>query len=366
MGCRPGQVGGPARPKEPTPAYVDLSRIVPLHPAIREYRSLVEAHRTPRRTGETADAAGTAFDAPPEARLPAPRPPASAPPPYLGIDTRRTNAELTEEGTVRRLAEPDRAEEAYEATLRRLRKEYAELRQPAEVRDPSEDLRRGSEQAEREKRLTEHLAGLRERPEDRFFYSSAQLRRRRELYAAVQAELQELRAAQVDRLKQALELPRRTVVPVPERRLREAQVERDRERARARRALELREREERQAAAQIRLPAPIPAETPPIEGAPDPEVAAVRAEIARLVGRPEPGRKGAGGPPPPSGSPRAASAAARSLYRAMLEDVKAAAVRAGMERGYAVQFVPGCAPDRTRELLGIVRRELGGREWGVR
>jgi len=326
-----------------------------LHPAAAQLHALeAEAKAQPRPArGATK---GPAWETPPAEALPVPAAPETAAPADREPDGARTQAEIRESFALRRRAEPDRAQEGFEARIAELRRTYAAMRQTIETHDPAQDLQAATRQAEREQTLSAQLQALRERPEDRFFYTPAQLRRRRELYAVAEQELQELRQAGIQRLRQALQPPRQITVPVPENRIREVEAERDQAQAHARELLQAMEREQLSAAARVQLPAanvniPAPAAIPP-----DPEVEAGRQKISERVEHPSAPAAAAPSPAAPKALPAAESA--RILRASMIDDLRAAAMAAGRDRGYAVVFTRSGAADRTGELMPEVRRAL--------
>lgn len=340
----------------PQPAYVDVNRYLELHPAAPQLHALEAEAKVQPGPSSRAAKDGPAWETPPAEALPVPAAPEAVAPVDREPDVARTQAEIRESYALRRQAEPDRAQESFEAKIAELRRKYAAMRQTVETHDPAQDLQAATRQAEREQTLTAQLQALRERPEDRFFYTPAQLRRRRELYAVAEQELQDLRQAGIQRLRQALQPPRQITVPVPEHLIREAEAERDQAKAHARELLRAMEREQLSAAAHVQLPAanvdvPAPGAIPP-----DPEVEAERQKMSERMEHPT---VPAAAPPLPAGQKALpVGESARILRASIIDDLKAAATAAGRDRGYAVVFTSRGATDRTRELMPEVRRAL--------
>lgn len=341
--------------QSPQPAYVDVSRLLELHPAAAQLHAL-EAEAQARPAGPRGATNGPAWETPPAEALSVPAAPEATHPANREPDAARTQAEIRESFALRRRAEPDPAQDAFEAKVAELRRRYAAMRQAIETHDPAQDLKAATLQAEREQTLSAQLQALRERPEDRFFYTPTQLRRRRELYAVAEQELQELRQAGIQRLRQALEPPRQVTVPVPENLIREAEAERDRAKARARELLRDMEREQLAAAARVQLPAANVDVPPPPATPPDPEIDAERQKLSERVEHPA----APAAAPPAQPGPKAlpAAEAARVLRTSIIDDLKAAATAAGRDHGYAVVFTARGAADRTGELMPDVRRAL--------
>jgi hypothetical protein len=291
-------------------------------------------------------------------------PPPVEPPAPAAPDLEAARREVREEFAIRRLAQPDRAQEDYERELAALRRRARQIRRETMPDRSAEDLERALRHAEEYARLRDRLFELREIPgvDYRLFYPPEQLRRRRELYRQTELEIEALRRQKLEHLRRAVRrpIPRRrpsaAAIP-PERAAELAALEERRKEFQARAEAELSrmETEALERVSSVRPPAPPDPEPPPaLEGE---EGGAGRVRLAEASARAAAAPAGARGP-----ALRAAIDELRrrreQLHRAILEDVKAAAAAAGRERSIALTFKPGAAPDRTADLTPDVRRIL--------
>lgn len=362
----------PARsiPPEPTPGYVDLNRLLALHP---DAPRLADLDRRLQR----ARAFPAAFRTPPlqtpaPLLLSTPEAPPAAPSPSREIDTARARTAIEEDFAIRRLARPEDEEQRYRRALERLRRRFLELRMEPRPNEDADDLAEALRNARRFSELEEQLRSLRERPEDRLFYTPAQLNRRRELFRLTQQEQEELRQVEMIRLEQSLDPTsnRARNLPKPDLQIPPAElarVERDREtrRQEALDALAKLERAALEAAAHTELPAPAlePADAAP-PGLDAEELAPERERLSAQVAQSNVARTSQ----PATGA--AASAASsleavrklrEQLRQHLLEEVQAAALSAARSRGITPTFTRGAAPDRTAQLAPEVVRLMSGR-----
>jgi hypothetical protein len=298
---------------------------------------------------------------PPAFALAAPAPPAPGPAPEARIDEERARASILEDYAIRRLAQPDEAEERYQQELERLRRRYVELREQARASAPKEeDVQRSLRLAEQIRSLEQEVKDLQENPSDRLLYRPEQLRQRRERRRQKQEELVEARGKQNALLEESLAVPKHVQPQVPPARIQQAEKRRDEERKRSLEALKQQERSDLAELSRTALPAPPAPETPP----PPSEESALAArdrmkERARAapVSRFLPDRVG-------SADPAALKLLRRrreQLLTLIYEDLRAAAVTAGRSAGIEVTFEAGRAPDRTAQLLPRVHAVLEGK-----
>lgn len=357
-------------PPPPTAGYVDAERLLALHP---DNSRLVDLDRRLRRARTfPAAAAPSLLPAPAPLLLAEPESPPAANPVSREVDAARARAAVEEDFAIRRLARPEEEEQRYRRALERLRRRFLELRLEPRPNEDADDLAEALRNARRFSELEEQLRSLRERPEDRLFYTPAQLSRRRELFRLTQQEQEELRQLEMTRLEQSLDptLNRSRNLPRPDRQIPAeelARVEHDRE-TRRQEALELLAKLERTAietATRTELPEPIatPTDTAP-SGLDAEELAAEREQAAAKVAR-----SNAGKVTQPSAS--AATSAVTSLdallkmrgelRQRLLEEVRAAALSAARDQGITPTFTRGAAPDRTAQLAPEVGRLMSGR-----
>jgi hypothetical protein len=358
-GCRtPAPRGAVSAPPAPRDGYVNIDAYLPLHPAAAQLEDL--DRRIALLSRPLPPAAQPALSIPASVTLPVPPPPGERAVPRP-IDADRVRADVRVDFKVRRLAEPDRADQAYQAELERLRRRFTGLRQEPRQDDSERELAAATEQAERYSRLRQQLKTLEERPEDRLFYNPAQLRRRRELYGLVEAELANLRREQIQRLRRAVEQPAPVSGKIPPERLAEAERRRDAARARARAALDQLENEAVARALDGQLPVPQPASVPDV---PPGEGEELRAPLAHAVQEVEHGTSVARTGSPAQRQPPAPTTAdlirrREDLRGRIREDLRAVAMEAGKASGVSVTFRPGASPDRTGELRRAVSERLG-------
>jgi hypothetical protein len=358
---RPGASSG-LREEAPVPlpeplnqGYVDLGRLTGLHPATAEVERMEALLRA---AGLTRGFAALPVPATaPVPQLPSVSPPAAATPPSRRPNLVRARREVELDYAAVRRSAPDRAEEEYRRELARLTRVYLEQRQYPRDDELASTLDEGRVYAERSARLAAALRNLREQPVDRLLYTEQQMEERRAQARRLTAELQALRAEQVERLAQAL-MPRgqASTPRIPRERLEELERRRATARAEADRALRAAE-----AAAMGRLETAL---------LPDSEPARLGEDgMAQTEGR-----DSVSGPPedmgtrhPPIHAERVSVAAhpgvdnlrgaIARLRREIEQDLRVAAIAAGRGVGIEVSFTAG-PPDRTAEVAPGVRTLL--------
>lgn len=353
----------------PAPGYLDPERLLALHPDAPQLadldRRIERARKFPAMPGPPT------LQAPEPLYLSAPAAPAPPKPVTQEIDAARARAAVEEDFNIRRLARPEAEEQRYRRALERLRRRFLELRLEPRPIDDNEDLAGALRNARRYSELDEQLRSLRERPEDRLFYTPAQLGRRRELYRLTQQELEELRQAEMTRLEQALDstADRGRNSPkqdreIPPEELARVEQERDSRRREALEALAKLARTTLETAIHTELP-PVSGPANPTPAAPPEEELAGERELAAAKvakSRAEPVTL-------PSASAAASAAASvtalqktREELRAhLLEEVRATALAVARSRGIIPTFTHGAAPDRTAQLAPEIVRLLSGR-----
>ena len=351
------------------PGYLDPERLLSLHPDAPQLadldRRIERARKFPVMPGAPT------LQAPDPLHLASPEPPTESKPVSREIDAARARTAVEEDFAVRRLARPEEEEQRYRRALERLRRRFLELRLEPRPIDNDEDLADALRNARRYSELDEQLRSLRERPEDRLFYTPAQLGRRRELYRLTQQELEELRQAEMTRLEQALDSSsgrgRRSPKQdrqIPPEELARVEKERESRRQEALETLAKLERATLDAAVHTELPPvsiaanPVPTALPEEELVGDRELAAAKVAKSReeKITR-------------PSASAAASAAAAvtalqktrEELRDHLMEEVRAAALAAARSRGVTPTFTRGAAPDRTAQLAPEIVQLLSGR-----
>ena len=334
-------------------AYVDTSALVALHPAVRQLAELDAEVRSLRAQQPLATPSLT----PPEGtRLLVPEAPGTPATPRLHIDSTASDAAIRTDFAARRASSPDAGAEAYERRVDELKRRYTQLRSEPRAAASGMDNSRATHIAEESSRLRDVLASLREQANDRLFYSPAQIRRRRELSRAAEAELTNLQQQQIALLRQSVEPPPHPAPPsVPEAALARAAAERDRRRREAASALDAQEQQELTATHHIDLPAPdmgIPA-APPAELSAE-EQSGAREMLANTVR--QRGAHAHQGTPDKLREERLHVLRERraELQQFIREDVQAAAASAARARGLTLVPQRGAAPDRTGELRPLV------------
>jgi hypothetical protein len=302
---------------------------------------------------------------PPAAGLPVPAEFPGTPLLERGVNVERGQQAIREDYAIRRLARPALEEDAYQQELERLRQRFVELRREPPIDRPDDGLQQATVDAAKLRQLEDRLAALRERPDDRLFYSPEQLRGRREQFRRLQADLETLRGEQLERLRQLLSPPRRPAPAqkegegeVPPALLAQAEKTRDERRKQALETLHDLERRDLTQLSETVLPAP--PETAPISiPAYDPAAAPNTLTQAVRSAREKAGALPGAGNPSGSALP-GLRRRLRELRQAMIQDLQAAALAAGKARGIMITFKRGRVPDRTRELRPAVGKVLRG------
>lgn len=357
-GCAPRSASRPAVPAARlSPAFVDAAVLARAHPAAAHLHEMdrdiarLEPMLVSRRVRPHAVAT------PRPALLPEPEAPQERPSPALEPDGARAEGSLREDFAIRRLAQPDRAEEAYEDELERLKKRYLETRPEPLADRPTAESDPATSLARRMSELRRTITSLAPRAGDRLLYPPAELARRRQQLAAAKQELALKEREQLKSIERALEAPARRRAIIPEARMAEARERRDRMRQSEAQSLAAMEQAALARAAQVRLPAP---GGPPHSGvSADEQPGAAEAMAVRVrerFNRPAP-RPKAGGSATVLGELRRRRA---EMAAAILRDTRVGAVAAGREAGLAVTFDRGRAPDRTARI----RERLARTEWG--
>jgi len=351
------------------PGYLDLDRLLALHPDVSK---LADLDRRLRRGREFPQPPGVRpLEAPEPLNLAVPEAPPAAAPVSREIDATRARAAVSEDFAIRRLARPEEEEQRYRRALERLRRRFLELRLEATPVDSDEDLAAALRNARRFSELEEQLRSLRERPEDRLFYTPTQLSRRRELFRLTQQEQDELRQAEMTRLEQALDLtsnrgrnPPKTDRQIPAEELVRVEQARESRRKEALDALATLERATLEAAVRTELPPVVTGADPPAIALPAEELAEERELAASRVAR---SRQEKVTLPSASAAASATTSLANlqqtreELRERLLEEVRAAAFSAARSRGIIPTFTHRAAPDRTAQLAPEIVRLLSGR-----
>ncbi|MCC2670166.1 MAG: hypothetical protein K0Q72_2637 [Armatimonadetes bacterium] len=349
----------------PTPGYLDVERLLRVHPDLSKLREL--ERRMTQTTRAHRPLGSHTLRAPEPVALATPAPAETLPAAPAGVDKAGAIAAIREDFAIRRAARPEREEEAYRRALGRLRRRFLEFRREPLPVDADKDLALAVKNARRFSELQEQLRSLRERPEDRFFYTPAQLRRRRELFHLTEQEVEALRLEEVARLENALEArgPLRnaegTEREIPAAEIEKAERERDQLRREALEELARLERQEIARVNELVLPAPA------IEGVrPDPSLTAdgdIESERTRFEARVRESAQPPTVPNAPDPVPGTVAALRQErdeLRLRMTEEVRAAAAAAARARGIRSIFKRGAAPDRTRDIEPAVARLLAG------
>jgi hypothetical protein len=356
-------------PPTPTPGYLDPERLLALHPDAPE---LVDLDRRIQRARKFPTPLRTpSLQSPEPLILATPETLPQAKPVSREVDAARARAAVEEDFNIRRLARPEEEEQRYRRALERLRRRFLELRLEPRPIDDNEDLAEALRNARRYSELEEQLRSLRERPEDRLFYTPAQLSRRRELYRLTQQEQEALRQAEMTRLEQALDpsgsrgrnLPKQER-QIPPEELARVEQERDARRQQALEALAKLEQSTLEAAVHTELPPAGPLPDPAPAALPEEELAGDRELAASKTAKSAQAKVTL-----PSASAAASAASSlvalqrtrEELREHLLEETKAAALVAARSHGINATFTRGAAPDRTAQLAPDVVRVLSGR-----
>lgn len=362
--------GAPTAASAPAPVaplpihsgYVNLTRYVSLHPAAPQLaafeRQLALAMKT---EGDLQPLPRPAVPEHPE--LPTPM----APPEGMAVvlpDLPSANAAIRADYRLRRAAQPDLADDAYEQDMERIRRRFTALRREPRPQQPEKDAQQAIAQAQELRRLSDEIRLLQAQISTRYQFSPAQLAARRELLRQLQQELARAQAQEIARLHSAIEAP--AAGPTPEesaaltareeQSIEAAQQEWLRRKERLQRALDELEQADLTRARQTTLPPP-PVSHPPHLAADDfPETGetwARETEKADASGvsaqRLSPGRNPA---------LQQLREKRDSLRRMMMEDLRVAATAAGRVHGVEVTLEVRGGPDETARLLPAVREML--------
>lgn len=349
--------------------YINPERLLALHPDAPQLQAIERRIERARRF--PAPLALHPLTPPEPLILSAPETRGEAPTPSRSVDGERVRTSISEDFEIRRRGRPEEEEQRYRRALERLRRRFVELRLEPRPSEDSEDLEAALRNARRFSELEEQLRSLKERPEDRLFYTPAQLSRRRELYRITQQELEALRQTEAARLERSLD----PTVNRPRSQLNQERQIPAEELARAAQARDARRREALELLAQLErstLEMELHRELPPMsvtQGAPEP-VALPAEELVtdREAASEKVSRSNAGKVPPPSKAAFASAAASlaelgklrEELRQRLLEEVRAAAASAARHQGIDPTFSAGAAPDRTAQVAPEVTRLLSG------
>lgn len=355
-GCRPA----PPVPSTPAPAMppmrsgtVNVERYLELHPAAAQLRNLRASLAI--RPGAPAVTL-LPLDAPAPVDLPAVALSETPAPPDLNPDRERARNAVREEFTFRRLARPDRFEDRYQFELARLRRRYLEARTEIPQVETEPQLAEAVRRAREMDRLERRIRELDDSPARRALLSLEELKARRTEREQAQRALDELRREEIQRLREALEVPRRQPRGEPEIPPAElARVERERNEARSAADLQLIQ-EEQQARARMDaevLPPPLAAEAEALPAPSEPPQRALDGRLAHAQAAP---RIAA----PPSLQPTRAAQRAEydALRAAIFRDLAVVSREAARRQGIELHPRRAGIPDRTLELLPAVRRLL--------
>lgn len=357
-GCRPAPPV-PSSPKPPVPPLrpgsVDVGQYLRLHPAAAQLRGLkasLAALQEPAVavTLEPLEAP-TPMDLTSLAPLDAPGPA------DLHPNRERARSILREEFTYRRLAQPDRFEDRYQAELERLRRRYLEARIDLPEIETQPQLVDAARRAREMDRLERRIRELDDPPARRALLSLEEIKERRSQREQAQRALEELRREEIRRLRDALTVPRRRPLGEPEIPAAAlARIERERSEGRVAADLQL-VQEEQKALARLEqelLPAPAVGDPNPMAPAPEPPLPAPASRLAT--------------PPPTPRAPTAPSVQStrsalaveyRALTQAILRDLLVVSREAARRQGIELHPRSAGSPDRTLELMPAVRQLLG-------
>ncbi len=354
--------------RNPTRVTVQLERYLPFHPAAAEVDHLdreIALLRQPiavRAIGVTL-----ASEAPEHTEPSAPRMIQVPPPPSAKVDYARAERAIREDFTIRRLAEPDPAEERFQAELARLRRSFVELRSQPSAAQEAQALADAIERGRRLSELGRQIERLAPTPEDRLLYRIEVLRDRRRQRDAMHAELTELKHANLAALERALETPVVQPAPVPTAMIRRAEAERDRVRAELQVELAAAEKRALDASAAMTVPAPdwepvIPTHTPHPSGTRERLADRTRTAVASAASKRPPAVIEARDAAARRDTIERLSRQRQALRSAMLHDLRVTVSAVARARGESIDVGDthgsSDAPDRTLVFLPEVKKSL--------
>ncbi|MGV3722572.1 MAG: hypothetical protein ACO1SX_16820 [Actinomycetota bacterium] len=371
-GCRrsspPPPVTAPAVVVQPV--FVDANRLLAFHPDMDRLRQFDQTiARASKRSGVPVIAS---LRAPAPVTLSLPEPPAPAPEIEAGIDTQRARQAIRDDFEIRRRTRPEQEEDRFRREMERLRRRYLELRREPRPEAAADDLALAIRNARRLSDLLEQLRSLQARPEDRFFYNAAQLRRRQELYRLTEQDLEELRREEAQRLERALQAndawAKRTDEPpreIPPEEIARVERERDTMRREALAEFDRLEAMRLEIVDRTQLPEPGVTSVRPLEAVDMQPEAATRADVESRVASVESAHPRT---PEGDGGPVIAVEALRlqreQLRERLLQEVRALAAAAARARGWSASFTRGSGPDHTAEVGKDVRRLVSATKGG--